>query len=184
MQEALYQAVKPCHDFMWAGLPWGLICVPVVAPLIIFLHELGHALVARRVTGQMVKIVVGKGRNLTAFTVGLVNVDLNLWLHPLREGGQMRADLRGVARRDLVWIVLAGPVASLLSGVGAAILYSAAPDSGVLHLLLWAATLQGLFGALLSLIPMSLQERRGGPAIRNDGRLVLDILRSPTAQTA
>jgi hypothetical protein len=53
---------------------------------------------------------------------------------------------------------------------------SAAPPSGALHALLWTATLGGVF-AVLNLVPLTIHERRGGPAFQTDGRVELDAVR-------
>jgi hypothetical protein len=78
--------------------------------------------------------------------------------------------------RDVLLIALAGPAASLAGTVISAWALSAASPPGVVHDLLWAATLTGVFG-VLNLVPLRLQEGRTGPTFRSDGRLALDALR-------
>jgi hypothetical protein len=73
-------------------------------------------------------------------------------------------------------IAIAGPAASLVGVVLTARGLSACAPAGVVHDLLWAATLGGVFG-VLNLVPLSFQERRDGPAFRSDGRVALDALR-------
>jgi len=62
--------------------------------------------------------------------------------------------------------------------------YSVAAADGVLHDALWALTLAGAFGWLLNLVPMTVLERRDGPAFRTDGRLILDALRASRMTTS
>ncbi len=59
--------------------------------------------------------------------------------------------------------------------LGALAAMSLVPSAGVVHALVWAATLCGAFG-VLNLVPFSYEEPRGGPVVRTDGRLALDAL--------
>jgi hypothetical protein len=52
----------------------------------------------------------------------------------------------------------------------------------VVHDLLHAATAVGVL-AVLNLVPLTLRERRGGPAFQTNGRLALDALRVVRARS-
>jgi hypothetical protein len=86
-----------------------------------------------------------------------------------------RFDARRATAQDMLWISLAGPAASLAGGLLADIAYQRAPESGVLHPLLWAAVFDSVF-AVANLIPLRLRERRGGPAFNTDGMVALSAL--------
>lgn len=70
---------------------------------------------------------------------------------------------------------MAGPAVSLAGTVATALALSAVP-SGVLHDVLWVATGTGAV-CVLNLVPLTIEQRRGGPVWRTDGRLALDALR-------
>jgi hypothetical protein len=90
--------------------------------------------------------------------------------------GVAEFDATDATARDVLLIALAGPAASLVGTMLTAWALSACSPSGVLHDLLWAATLGGAF-AVLNLVPITFQEQRDGPPVRTDGRLALDALR-------
>lgn len=79
------------------------------------------------------------------------------------------------------WLVefmnaLAGPAASAAGLVVAVMAVAALPSHGIAHGLARAAVLASTFG-VLNLIPITFQERRGGPNVQTDGRLALDAAR-------
>jgi hypothetical protein len=181
--ETLYQVLKPFYDFMQAGP--GLLAffawVLVLTPPLVFVHEFGHAIAARWLGGGMVVIIIGRGRNLATFRIGTIVVDLNMWFRPTHMGGQALGDTRGLTPWATFWVALAGPAASLGTGLLFLSLFSGAADSGAVHDLLWVAAFDSLGTAVVCLIPMTLQERRGGPTIRTDGQLALDAIRPPAS---
>ncbi len=101
---------------------------------------------------------------------------INALEQPNHASGAAEFDASHATARDVLLIAVAGPAASLVGTVLTAWALSAAPESGVFHDLLWAATLGGVFG-VLNIVPLTLQERRGGPSFRTDGGLALDALR-------
>jgi hypothetical protein len=100
---------------------------------------------------------------------------INAFARPDRAGGLATFDASRATPRDMLLIALAGPAASLVGFVVAAWAMSGAPH-GLLRDLLWAATGDSAF-AVLNLVPLTLSERRGGSALRTDGRIALDALR-------
>ena len=78
----------------------------------------------------------------------------------------------------VVWIALAGPAASLCGLCVTASLFSTAAGAGVVHGLLWAATLTGVGAVVLNLVPFELRDRDGLTTFRSDGRVLLDALRA------
>jgi hypothetical protein len=85
-------------------------------------------------------------------------------------------DASRATAHHVFWIAIAGPLASVAGTVVAAALYSAAPASGFVHDLLWAAVAGGVVG-VLNIIPLKVQEKRTGPVLHTDGWLALDALR-------
>jgi hypothetical protein len=129
------------------------------------LHEVGHALVALRLLGTPVGVVVGSFGKLA-----------ELRLEQIAAGASKSDDSRAEAR-DILWIALAGPAASLIGLVASIVLLGVAPVHGVAHDLLWAAISCNAFG-VLHLLPMNLAQRRDGPHLHTDGRLALEAART------
>jgi hypothetical protein len=176
--DVLYSLADAIVRFMDSspGLPISLVYLAVGSLPVTLLHELGHAVAARRLIGGDVQVSVGSAGKLAEMRLGQIALAVNALSYPGRASGVAEFDASRATARDVVLIALAGPATSLFGTVLAAWALSAASPSGVLHDLLWAATLAGVFG-VLNIIPLSVQERRNGPALRSDGRLALDALR-------
>ena len=153
---------------------WLYIAVATIP--VVLLHELGHAVAARQRLGGEGEVSVGSAGRLAEVRLGQIRASINALSLPGRAAGFTSFDGSQATARDVLWVALAGPLASLLGAIATALLLAAAPDSGVAHHLLWAATLGGVFG-VLNLVPIQLQERRHGPRLASDGRLALDALR-------
>jgi hypothetical protein len=185
---SLNGVARTINDFMNAGpgTIWGLICILLVGIPLTLLHELGHAIVARARLGSEVRVTVGNAGRIGTLRLGRLTTTINALAVPGRLGGVASFDTRRATARDILWISLAGPAASLAGGVVADIAYRHAPAGGVVHALLWAAVLDSVFG-VANLIPLRMRERRGGPAFSTDGMLALSALammatgRSPRA---
>ncbi len=176
--DTLYFVAEAIVRFMQSSppLPIGLLYIAIASIGVTFLHELGHAVAARRLIGGEVWVSVGSVGEIAELQLGRIKVAINALEHPNRVSGAAEFDASRATARDVLLIALAGPAASLAGTVLTAWALSAAPSSGVVHNLLWAATLGGVFG-VLNLVPLTIHERRGGPVIRTDGRLALDALR-------
>jgi hypothetical protein len=176
--DALYFIAEAMVRFMESSPPFpiGLLYIAIASMGVTLLHELGHAAAARRLIGGEVWVSVGSVGKLAELRLGQITVAINAVEHPGHGSGVAEFDASRATARDVVLIALAGPAASLVGTVLTAWALSAAPPSGVFHNLLWAATLGGVFG-VLNIVPLTVHERRGGPAFRTDGGLALDALR-------
>jgi hypothetical protein len=151
------------------GLSAWLIALPVMLPLIVFLHELGHAVVARRLLGGEVLAVVGSEEHgAVRFRLAGIDFSISPLVAIAGRGGYCR--YHGFpSARETIAISLAGPGATAL---GLAVAVAALPQtSGLVHDLMrltifWSAT-----GLLASLVPLTTTH---GP---NDGRTALDAAR-------
>lgn len=179
----LYFVAQELYDFMngmpegwpagWSFLWWGFIAaVPVV-----FLHELGHAVVAAHRLGEDVEVTVGNAVELAQVRMGRIQASLNAFTHPGYAAGSASFDSTHATARDVLWIALAGPLASLAGLVVTAFLLSLAAPTGPVHDLLWSMTGAGVFAVVLNLLPLK-PEESDGTKIWTDGRLALDALRA------
>jgi hypothetical protein len=176
--DLLYSIVEAIARFLDAdpGFVILMLCLPVAGGAVTLVHELGHAVAARRLLGGDVNVMVGSVGKLAELRLGQIRLTLHALEHPARADGYAEFDAARATARDILLIALAGPAASLVGTVLTAWALSAAPPTGVVHDLLWTATLAGVFG-VLNIIPLSIQERRGGPSLQTDGRVVLDAVR-------
>jgi len=176
--ELLYDLAASFLRFKNTGpaFPVSLLYLMVAGLPVTVLHELGHAAAARRLLDADVQVSVGSVGRLTEVRLGQISVSIRALSLPGRVAGAAEVDATRAGARDVLLIALAGPAASLVGAAVTAGLLQSAPPTGVAHNLLWAATLAGAFG-VLNLVPLTVQERRGGPSLRTDGRLALDALR-------
>ena len=183
MTEALYTILKPFHDFMMSapGFPWFLLYFALAFIPACLVHELGHGIAACRLIPGAVKIVVGAGPTLAAFRIGRLRVDLHLWPSLKKVDGYTLYDTSKATLGAVFLIAIAGPIASLIGGVGSALLFSAAPDSGVLHDFLWAVTFDGFGAVVLCGLPYTLEDP-DGRTYPTDGRIALDVLKAASAR--
>lgn len=159
------------------GFPWVFVYLLVATIPAVLVHELGHALVARQRLGEDVEVSIGNAGRIAEFRLGQISTTINILSDPTRPGGQALFPDTEATVRDVLWIALAGPLASLLGTVASALLYGAAPATGVLHDFLWASVGIGIFGVLLNLVPIFFQDRRDSPREPTDGRVALDALK-------
>jgi hypothetical protein len=172
--EALVAAVVRFMNAMPA-MPAMLLATVVVAFPATLVHELGHALVARRRLDTEVKVQVGTSGRIATVRLGRIGAEIHALGMPGRAAGRAVFDGSAATVLDAVLIALAGPAASLIGFVICAFAWSATSD-GIVGDLLWAATLECAFGSLVNLVPMSVHEH-GGRVLRTDGRAVLDAMR-------
>ena len=176
--DLLYAIAEALFNFINSGpalFTSALYLLPAGLPLIL-LHELGHAVVAARRLGGDVEVTVGNAVRLAQFRLGHVNASLHALQSPLGTVGSVSFDVSRARAKDVLWIAVAGPLASLIGFVGVLTAYSIAPGDGVLHDLLWAAVWASLYG-VLNLIPFRLQELGQSSPQPSDGWLARDALR-------
>jgi membrane-associated protease RseP (regulator of RpoE activity) len=150
----------------------------VVQPVSTLIHELGHAVVARRVTRKPVAVMVGRGPYAKLAFAG---VRVNFSLLPARGmmiAGVCRSDASEASWHDRAAIALAGPVATVFELLGVVVTASVVwSHAGPLPRNLLAVTAVGLLsGAVWNLIPRALA---GG--INNDGLQALTAVRNHRA---
>jgi hypothetical protein len=174
--DPLYDLADIVYRFMESGpgFPVGLLYILLAAIPVTLLHELGHAVAARRLLGGEVRVSVGSAGKLAEMRLGQVALSINALSQPGKVAGVAEFDDTRATARDVLLIALAGPAASLVGTVLTAWAL-ASTSAGVGHDLLWGVTLGGAF-AVLNLVPLTLKER-GGASVRTDGRLALDALR-------
>jgi len=158
------------------GLPVMLLYIALATIPMTLVHELGHALAARRWVGGDVAVVVGNVGKVVRMRLGKVQLTINALAVLPHPDGYAEFDASRATARGVLLVALAGPAASLAAGLVAALALSVAPMAGVLHDLVWAATLCGV-GGVFTLVPLSYEERRGGPTVHTDGRLAWDATR-------
>jgi hypothetical protein len=173
--ETLVAAVVRFMDAMPA-VPIAVLATMVVAVPVTLVHELGHALMARRRLDTEVDVQVGTSGRIATVRLGRIAAEIHAWGMPGRVAGQAAFDGSAATALDAALIALAGPAASLIGFVVCACAWSAT-SGGIVRDLLWAATLEGAGASLVNLIPMALHEH-GGRVVRTDGRVVLDAAHS------
>lgn len=178
--EPLYALAAAIDEFMTSGPPL-LLWIPylmVAAIPIVALHELGHALAARRLLDTPVRVVIGSAAEIAQLQLGQIAVSLNALASPLGVAGSATFDDSRARARDILLIALAGPAADAIGLVFSLALLQAAAADGFVHDVVWTMVLGGVFGVVLNLVPFAYVERRDGPTIRSDGRLALDAART------
>lgn len=141
------------------------------------LHELGHALLAARSAGDPVRIWLGGTRHVLRVRLRRLRLTVSLLTQQPSSAGASSFDAACTSARELILIALGGPVASLAGLAVAACGLASTSGHGVLHNLLWAATVTGFFAAL-GAVPLEIRARTGGARLRTDGRVVLDAVRA------
>ena len=98
----------PLYAVALTGLLW--------APVLFFVHELGHALAALVLTDG--RVAIGLGHPSSGDSLRIARTDLRLSLRSCFAGGWASYDPERLWRgRHEAWIALAGPVSSFLAGV-------------------------------------------------------------------
>jgi hypothetical protein len=147
------------------SLTW-LLWFAIVAPVVVHLHELGHAAAALRLTRDSV-VVQGCVGTVGAVGLGRLQVAIGL---PSFSGVCFHADAPG--RFGNAAIAAAGPLVSLVTGVVAA--WAWVSGSGGTPLAAFAVA--SLFTAVANLIPCELGSAGAFAPQETDGRVILRAL--------
>ena len=148
-----------------------LVASVLLSPLIVLLHELGHAAAFLRTGARRVRVDLGRGEG-RAIELGPLDVALH-WRVALGEGSASGDEL--LTRRDAIEVAAGGPLASLV-GLAAGLLLS---EATAWNVWLEAWTLGNAIG-VLNLLPFTVGTSR------SDGRLILealDVLGAPEPRT-
>jgi hypothetical protein len=175
----LSSAALGFDHFMKSGPPLvlALIYIAITSMPVVFLHELGHAVAARRLLGGSVHISAGNAGRVAELRMGQITASINALSSHHQVAGYAEFDATRATARDVVLIALCGPLASLLGLLLLIPLYSAATPGTIGHGVVWAAVAMSGFLVLLNLVPLNFQDRRGAPVERTDGGLALDALK-------
>jgi Zn-dependent protease len=120
VDDLMYDVLVPLQRIMDQGSLGdaivGCLLAALFAPLLVLVHELGHALAvkARRLPLQGLK--VGDRTDLTV-SVGAFRIELGRLVGDGDMGGYVMYDARRVTARDALVIALAGPAANLMGAV-------------------------------------------------------------------
>ena len=150
------------HDVAIAALIAGF----VIEPLLVFAHELGHALAARAVGVKVARIRVGSGATVAHFR--FAGFDVAWSRHPY--SGECELGGNGVDRRAMAILAAAGPLTSLALGVALGMLATMVQGgpSFLHYTVVLAAASSALHLGIWNAIPL-----RDGPS---DGYLVFQAL--------
>jgi hypothetical protein len=153
----------------------GMLALLVAGRVAVLLHELGHALVARRRLGAGIALRVGRRGKPLRVSAGGIEVRLHL-LDVLDESGAVELDGSWASVDDMIAIALAGPLASLAGLVAALPILAVLPTGdGPWHALAWWFAVWSAVG-VLNLLPFRFRVDRDAPVTASDGRQLLDAL--------
>jgi hypothetical protein len=174
-------------------LPWGeaaagmslAICACLVTPLLVVVHELGHAVAAVALTPQRVMIRIGGEPYLVRFALGRIDVRF----HPTGYIAHCDLDTRVITPGRLALVALAGPVTSIaFAGAVAPLAVALYGGSFVLFWIVAVAAAESLFIGVSNAVPFQhlpswwpggLQTDEDGPS---DGLLALSALKAMRAR--
>lgn len=163
--------------------PLPLVCLyaALAGPFVAAIHECGHACAALWRTSKPVVIAIA----VRGFSLDRRIGRLQFTAQRISgQGGLCAYDQTGLSSLEVALIAIAGPVASVLGA--AATLVLALHTGGVLHDLLWIATLSGALAAVVSALPLNYRAGKGDDTVivRLDGLQALDALRRASRPSA
>ncbi|MBC2605132.1 M50 family metallopeptidase [Pelagicoccus albus] len=142
----------------------------------VFLHELGHALVALCVTRQPIEMEIGKGPKCVSFGVGRLRIRLSL--RGLRYG-LTRYDRGRETRGRQALVALGGPMASLAALIGFGALTVNSQVGEWVWIFGLAATIANFRIFIVAIWPIEYRpEGEGGQVWLSDGLDLWHLLRS------
>jgi hypothetical protein len=154
MPDKVYDWLEAFQMFMDRGSFTDLLLVVFLgtlsSPLVIFVHELGHALAVRARGLPLHAMRVGDEAELT-IVAGHFRMELGRLLGKGEVGGYVLYDGRAATPLDALTIALAGPAANLVGAAGTAWLATTMWSSGFVSVLLWLVTVSGVWVAAANL---------------------------------
>jgi hypothetical protein len=105
--DALYAIADAIVRFMDASppLPVSLVYLAIAAIPVTLLHELGHAVAARRLLGGDVDVSIGTTGKLAELQLGRIALDINALADPSRTSGAAEFDASRATARDMLNLV-------------------------------------------------------------------------------
>jgi hypothetical protein len=168
------------YDFLNSGpgfLEYLALSVVLSTPVVL-VHEIGHALVAKFLGAENMRLQAGGAGASAAVRVGGVDARLAPVARPWRLDGFLSFDARRISRFGIVLIAIAGPAASIAAGLAAYALFDGTDPGSFMHDLRYVATFNSVGAGLLSLVPMRLQDSQDPtqPTFATDGMVVVEAL--------
>lgn len=174
----LYDIADALAAFMDSGpgFPKVLLHAAITTIPVTLIHELGHAIAARRLLDTPVSVAIGSIGEIARVRLGEISMSINAIGSP-GVAGSAEFDAADAGARDILYIALAGPAASAAGLIVSVWALSMTSSGGFLHGVIWTTVLGGAF-CVLNLIPFRYQDSRNAPIHQSDGRLALDAART------
>jgi peptidase M50-like protein len=173
--DILYDAADLLGRTLGSSPLWLLPLAVFWQPVLLLVHELGHATTALDLTDGRVGVVLGREPGMVRFSLGRCDFMLSPWLV---SGGHCAYDPSRLRRgRDEAWIAAAGPIASLftcLTLMALALMVESGHEGIGKLLAVGAIGAAGHF--LFSALPLDYGAGLGASASDSDGRAVRRIL--------
>jgi len=154
MPDQVYEWLEQFQMFMDRGSFADLLLVVFLsalgAPLVVLVHELGHALAVRARGLPLHALKVGD-EPVVSITAGSFRMELGRLLGKGEVGGYVLYDGRAATPLDALVIALAGPAANLAGAAVTGWLATAMWSSGSVAVMLWLVTLTGVWVAVANL---------------------------------
>lgn len=116
--------------------------------IVILIHELGHVFAVKMVGGKLVKLTLGRGKEI--FSLGVLQVNMIFFA-----GGSYNYSTENqLSKGKQVLIHISGPIANLLSGLIAAVIAALLIDLNILQQIFF-----GSFVGFMNLLPFGLFNR-------------------------
>ena len=157
------------------SLPVFLLVALVTAPILAAIHELGHGIAAVAMLPGRATLRIGREPPLTTFSIGRLDFRVRLLVVPWRfdatcEYGALHS------RTEAILIALAGPFASLCTGILALKAMDHSNTGSVVHAVFSVTAFMALSSAIICLVPMTLTSGKSGAKMHSDGKHIVAAL--------
>lgn len=146
-------------------------------PITVFLHELGHALVAWFITGKKIFVFIGSfGNKDKSIRIHLKSFEFYFYKNPFKWGhGLCVTEEKTISITNQIWYVLAGPSMSLLvSGIS----YLIIAKTNLWELFFTSLLISSLIDFLISIIPSTKSIKLSdGRTTTNDGKKIIHLFK-------